>query len=493
MKTITFAVYGLPIVLLLSACGGGGSSTDDNIETGGIEGGGAAVLGIEGGGVLAQVSSDSSFLSVGGKQLDVTDSGLTVTVDAQPATLQTLRVGDRIYYSGTTSDDGDTVVVMSISQDDLVEGPVDAGSINVDAGTFSVLGQNVQVNSLTVFADAIQPNDIGGLMDGDFLEISGEISAEGVIEATRIERESNDNDFEVTGIVTSVDTANFRFVLNGLTVDYASAELEGFRSNDPQVGDRVEVEGEQLDADGVLISDEVELESLDFEGDDGDLAEIEGFVTALVGPEQFELGGQPVMINAQTSFEGGIAGDIALGSRLEVSGELDANGVLQASEVEFEGDEADSRIGLEGPVNEIDLSANSVVVLGVTVRITPATRLEGDDDMPLTLEQLAVGSVLEVRGVAATDAPAVLVATRLELEDEGDEVSVTGPIEALADPGLTVFGVAVATDAETEFDGDEIESAADFFSTAVVGDFVEVEGTFDGMVLQALEVEQDDD
>ena len=496
MRTLSSQVFGFPSSLLLAialaGCGGGGGS-DTSVAEQPVEPPPLTVKGIEGGGVLKQFSQGLTELSVGGKQLDVTDPGLVVTVDSVPATLETLRVGDRIFYSGTTSDDGATIVVTSIVQDDLVEGRLDVGSLDLDAGSFSVLGQMVLVTPLTVFADAIQPNEISGLMDGDFLEISGEINAAGVIEASRVERESDDSDFEVTGVISALDAPGFRFVINGLTVDYAAARLDGFDTDGPQVGDRVEVEGDQIDAAGVLISDEVELESFDYDGAEGDLVDIEGVVTAVLSAEQFELGGQAVVLGSQTVFEGGVAADIALGSRLEVSGTLDANGVLQADEIEFEDDELESPIGLQGIVDEIDAGNTSVVILGVTIRISSETRLEGDDDMPLIFEEISIGDVLEVRGVPALDDAAVLAATRVELEDADDEVRVIGPVQSLANPQLTVFGVVITTTTETEFDADGISSVAEFFDVIALDEFVEIEGTFDGATVSAAKVELESD
>ena len=71
---------------------------------------------------------------------------------------------------------------------------------------------------------------------------------------------------------------------------------------------------------------------------DRDEVEIEGYVTRFRSIEDFHVAGQPVTTNAQTRFENGNAGDLAVGVRVEVEGFLNAESLLVAREVEFDDD-----------------------------------------------------------------------------------------------------------------------------------------------------------
>ena len=145
-------------------------------------------------------------------------------------------------------------------------------------------------------------------------------------------------------------------------------------------GDFVEVEGTMLGPNDELIATSVELENPMFNGDDGDLAEIEGFITRFVSDADFDVAGLPVTTNAQTVFEDGTAADLALNVRVEVEGELDASGVLVAEEVEFKTAEDQAEIEISATINSIDAANNTLDVLGITVVVTPATRLEDGSD-----------------------------------------------------------------------------------------------------------------
>jgi hypothetical protein len=66
--------------------------------------------------------------------------------------------------------------------------------------------------------------------------------------------------------------------------------------------------------------------------------EIEGFVTEFNGLDQpFQVNGYPVRTTLTTRYEHGVPGDVANDVRLKVEGLLDADGVLVAVKVEFEG------------------------------------------------------------------------------------------------------------------------------------------------------------
>ena len=487
------------IALLLGGCGGGSDDslpsvavTDDDPVTPV-----ATSSGIEGGGAVRRLLGVEETIVVGTRTLDVSGTDLVVMVDNQVASLGDLRVGDQVTYAGSTSDDGQTILVASISQDDLVEGPVDPGSINLGAGTFSVLGQTVLVNALTSFDDSIEPDDLSGLNDGNFVEVSGILNSEGQIEASRVELEDDDDEFEVTGVVSSIEPDAFTFTLNALVIDFSNAMLEGFDAGGPSVGDRVEVEGESI-IDGVLFADEVELEGADFEGVDGELGSLEGVITAIESDTEFTVNNQPVQTALTTDFEDGSADDLTIGARVEVEGSFSAEGVLIATEVEFDEEDEVSLIEIEAVIEAVDSDSGEIVVIGIPVLISEQTRFDDNDGISPVLADLSAGQFIEVVGFPSADNSGALQATRIELEDDEEdagEASITGPVANLEEPMLTVFGVNVLLDDQTEISGQN--SVSEFFAATIDGDFVEVEGRFDGGILLAeeieLEIEDDDD
>ena len=75
--------------------------------------------------------------------------------------------------------------------------------------------------------------------------------ANGNISATRIEKKPAGQQLEVHGIVSGLDTVNFKFSINALVVDYASATLDDFANGMISEGDPVEAKGAALAANGV--------------------------------------------------------------------------------------------------------------------------------------------------------------------------------------------------------------------------------------------------
>lgn len=485
------ALYGT-LLLGLTACGGGSGTDsdamqqDDQMPGPEVEG-----SGIEGGGVLAQFSAAGDNLIVGDSQLDLSDPNLVITIDDMPGAISDLQVGQQILFSGTTTDGGSTILVNSIVQDDLLEGPVDAGSIDLSAGEFAVLGQLVRISDLTVFDSEIDSGDLSGLSDGAFVEISGQLDTSGTVLASRIDLEDDADEFELNGFVTAVDLAAQTFVIGNLTVDFSAAELEDF-DGDPMVGDLVEVEGTQFDGT-VLIATEVEREDGDdFEGEDGDFAVIVGPISSIVDSNSFMVAGRLVTTDNATEFDDGTVGDLQVGAFVEVEGVFQSDGSVLAREVEFESaDDVDTEFELTGAIEDVDTSNQQLTVLGVNVQINSTTLLVADDDNQLSFADLSIGQRVEVEGFEISEAPGVLQAAKLEVEDDDEEDSVTGPASNIADPMLTIFGVVVTTNSNTEFDDDQ--TAVQFFASLTDGVFVEAEGIFSGGVLTAEEIELEDD
>jgi Domain of unknown function (DUF5666) len=463
------------LALSLSGCGGGSSGSDNQVS------------GIDRGGKTIAQGPINGFGSVIVNGVRYSTAGAVITIDDQPGTESDLRVGQVVRVEGQLDPGGATGTASSVSYHDDVEGPVE--SISLAASTLVVLGQTVKVGPSTSFDDRISPRSLSGLAVGDRIEVSGLITAGGVIEATRIEIKTASSAVELKGPVGSVDTVARRLRINEQQVDYSAAQLSNFPSGQPANGDLVEVKG-SVNASGVLIATRIERQSASLAGTTNDSAEIEGLVTRFVSSTDFDVAGQRVTTTAGTVYEDGAASNLALDANVEVEGGFDATGRVVARKVQFR---RQSEVEIAGPVDAVSTSAGTLVVLGVTVRTSPLTRYEDQSSADVerfSLADLRVGDYVEVR--AYRDAGG-LVANLLERDDLESGVELQGPATSVAAPDLVVGGVPVTTDSRTEFrnnDGGSITAAA--FFAAAPGREVKVRGAMIGNVVLAERAELED-
>jgi hypothetical protein len=469
----------LGAVSLLVACGGGGGSDGGATPPPGNP---PPSGGIDRGGIAIGVISGFGSVIVNGVRYDTEDAQFIV--DDGPGGQDDLEVGYKVIIIGTIDESGEQGDADTVEYESEVEGPIDA--IDLTAGTLQVVGQTVDVRNDTVFDDGIDPPALAGLTVGDYIEVSGFRGADDVILATRIEREADRDEVEVTGIVANLDGAGFTFTLRALTVDYSAAVLEDFDGGAIVEGLLVEVEGENFGAGGELLATRVENES-DDDREEGDFAELEGLITAFTSPADFELSGVAVATTGSTRFEGGTGDDLALGVRVEVEGEFDAGGVLVAEKIEIE---LPSNLELSGPIDAVDVGASRLTVLGVEIAVDAETQFEddSDEDVPsFGLDDLRVGDFVEVIGAPDPAGLADLLARRVERDDadDGNDVELQGFVDQVDRIGgsITVLGVTVVGAA-----GDD--EFADFLLQVTPGDLVDVNGMLiaDG-VIEADEIE----
>ena len=487
---------GFLVSIAVAGCGGGSEGTAA-VSTGPLPPTGTPT---PTGTPITTVGTITAFGSIYVNGVRYDTNHAVITVDDEPGAEQDLRIGYVVWVHGSVDDDGENGIADEIEYDEQLEGPID--SIDVANGTIIVLGQTVAVDNGTVFDDDISPQSLEGLSPGDFVEVSGFVDADGIIAATYIESE-DDNEFEIQGFVTNLDLFALTFNINGLTVDYSQATLEGFPDGIISDGDFVEVEGSAISTNDELIADQVELKDDLFDDDgpcvdddadsdsDGDSDddcdddfdgnfEIEGFITRFNNATDFDVAGHPVTTTDATIYENGTADDLALNVKVEVEGDLNADGVLVASEVSFR------RVGnirMEATVDDVDTENMIITVLGIPVRVDSMTQLEDDlddNDDSLTLDEISVGEFLEVRGGTDPENSDGVLASRVERDDAEDEVELRGPVDvdSVLQPMFTILGVTIETNADTEFEADDDDdlTADEFFGLLQPGMTVEAEG-----------------
>ena len=402
-------------------------------------------------------------------------NGTEFRIDGRTATQSDLKVGQVVLIRAERNDDGDPVAT-EVEYEELVEGPVEA--IAADGSSLTILSQTVFITEDTVFEEL----ELADISVDDILEVSGTFDENGDMVASYIERSDNrDGEYEVHGVVEGLDTNAQTFNLKGLTVGYANAALEDFENgNELSDGDRVEVEGNSFLNDGTFVASKVEYEGDPFIGEDGDEAEVEGIVTSFTSITEFEVAGVPVTTTDDTTYERGRAEDIQLGTRLEVEGAFNADGVIVAQKVKFE---LEANVRLTSTVDAVDADAGTITVLGSTITTDASTRYRDKDEggnQEFGLSDIVVGDYVQVRAFRLPS-DGTLLAKRVERDndDADDGAEARGFVDEVGDDNsLVISGVQVVTNDQTDYElGEQDASAAQFFARVRAGDQVRARGT----------------
>jgi len=434
-------------------------------------------------------------------------SNATFTKDGQPATQDDFSVGQVVLVKGSIDDDGTNATADTVEFDDVVEGPV--SSVDNDLNRIVVLGQTVLIVATTSIDDSC-PGTLDGLLSVPAVpavEVSGLPDANGVIEATRIEcRDATwDGVMEVNGLVSGHIAGDMTFMINGLEVDYGGAAVDNFpTAGIINNGDPVEAKGTVL-IGNTLDATRVEFKGNRFANDDGDHAEIEGFITRFSSATDFDVSGLPVTTTGNTTYEGGTADDLGLNLKVEAEGEFNASGVLVATKVDIKSSTA---IRVTGSLDEVtgstsldSVTTSTLTILGITVHTNSlTTRFEdkrsNDRIDPLSVDDLNTGDYVEIRGQEQPFGQ--ITAMLVERDDTDTRTELRGFVEVdgKSEPNLTVLGVTIVTNGaatvyrDSRGSSDVGMSAVDFWATVQVGSLVDARGTETGdTTLAATELE----
>jgi len=475
---------GLLVISLLTmgACGGGSGSG----------GGGGSVSppppppppppvgGITRTGIAVAVGPVTAFGSVVVNGIHYDTSAAEFSVDGQLGTQDDLAIGHMVLVKGTIDDDNSNAVAESVEFDDNVEGPV--SSVDSSMDIIVVLGQTVGTAG-AIFDDNC-PAELNDLLTVPAVEVSGQVLADGTIDASRIECKNVLGEMEVTGVVSNLGTDTF--MINDLVVDFTSvpAVLDNFPGGSISENDPVEAKGNSLGITGELIATRVEFKGDRFEDNEGDHAEVEGFITRFDSATDFDVSGIPVTtIDGTTVFEGGEAGDLGLNLKVEVEGEFDAAGILVATKVQIK---LAKSVRLTAQVDSVN--GDSFVMLGITVNTTQdITRFE--DKTGLVEDGFNIGDIntddyVEVRGQEVPPGSGEIFAAIVERDDLDSEAIIQGFIETdgVNRPLITVLGDTIETNDATVFKNDDdsvIPDPDDFWNAISAGSLIKAKGMED--------------
>ncbi len=316
------------------------------------------------------------------------------------------------------------------------------------------------VRRWTTFGVAILIAACGGGGGGSSGGVTAGIDRGGIVTATG----------SITGF-GSVHVNGVHYVTTGATI---TLDDNPGSESDLRVGQVVRIEG-RLDQDGlngtatrVIFDDEVEgpVQSID------------------LASSRMVVLGRTVQISTQTSFDDSISPrsleGVAVGDRMEVSGQVATTGVIEATRIERK--TAQSSVEVKGTIGSLDTSARSFVLDQLTVSYAGA-QLNG-----FASGQPANGDRVEVFGTV--DGSGVLVATRIEKESGGaagnadEQADYEGLITRfVSSTDFSVAGQRVTTTASTAYEGGTASNLA-------LDVPVEVEGRFNASgVIVATEVQ----
>lgn len=157
---------------------------------------------------------------------------------------------------------------------------------------------------------------------------------------------------------------------------------------------------------------------------------ITGFGSVIVNGVRFDTGSTTFTIDGSS----GTQSDLSVGDVVVVRGTINADGTSPvADSVTF--DDA-----VQGPVSAIDPVAQTIVVLDQLVYIDADTSFD-DSIGPASLDGLSVTDFVEVSGFRLADGS--ISATRIELQEVGDGLEITGVISNVAGTMFDINGLAV--------------------------------------------------
>src|SRR6185295_5021218 len=278
----------------------------------------------------------------------------------------------------------------SIVLSNAILGPIE--SIDAPARKVTVLGQSVDVSSMTVFDDSLT-GGLTALAVGDVILVYALFDgADSTYSATRIEPKSGAAAYELRGVANNLNTSLREFSIGKLRISYAGIDPKKVPLSLAN-GRLVRLKLQTAMTTGVVNAMQV-LDGVNQLGEH-DEVRIEGLISSSGSNGQFTVEGVPV-----DAAQAGVSGNAGLGvgMRVEVEGTV-SSGVLVATkvhsktqkEVEGEGFELDGSIAALDPVNR------TLVVRGISVDYSGTVEFRDG-----TIADMAVGKKVEIKGTLSS-------------------------------------------------------------------------------------------
>lgn len=318
-------------------------------------------------------------------------------------------VGEFVTISGEAASDGISGTATKVKFDSLITGEI--SSTSVDNTSVGVMGQNVQIDDLTVLHGFTQLTE---LALGNVVEVSGTRNAQGIITATSITRlkvqYANDGSvLHLEGTISALNTAQSSFQLGDLTVDYTTSRLEGFLPTQTlQNGLYVQIKTQQAVQGQVVTASSIRLKNQYTAYPQNTAIRVEGIVTAVLSTTAFTLNQQPVIITSTTVLDDFSLSQLLANIAIEVEGNIDQKGNLVASRMHLRQANDAQVIRQTGSITALDTTQKTFVLQGQTFVVDNSSMLLGERDAinhhaPITFSTLTVGQPITVEAVLQSD------------------------------------------------------------------------------------------
>ena len=373
----------------LAGCGGG-----DTLASGGIVGTGAWGRATQG--TISALGNGS--IVVNGQTFAL--AGAPITVNGQPATSAALMIGMVVTILQTQNADG-SLTITGVQYSAEVQGVVTG--VDPAAQAFTVLGQRVQINALTIFQ--------GGTFDtllNQVVEVSGFRSTPGDLLATLviIKPPPAKAMVVVTGALNGIDPTARTFSVGLQLVDYSGVPPNAVPAALANSA-TVRVGGTQPSPVGTLFADSLDI--VPATPPDVTVFELEGLVTEFANLGSFKVNGQGTDARGAV-FEGGTPDMLINGALLEVQGRL-AGGVLVATNVQIE---HPTVVEVDGVVQAVDTGTGIVTVGSQLVHVTSDTQFIDSSSVAVQAFSLAALRAGDRVSILAFQGDDEVIATRVE-------------------------------------------------------------------------------
>jgi len=318
-----------------------------------------------------------------------------------------------------------------------VVGPVEA--IDADHARITVMGQDVFLWGVQGRVDAL------ALIVGAVAEVNGYVGAGGQIFATRIDRAPAGAPFLVRGILTAGPHGILR--VGALEVDLASANLVGFPASTPLPQDPVVLIAATAPRQGILAVDKARFERAVWDATSmyqGHRLLLQGVVTAVRSPFDFDVGGRKVIVESCTCYQF-TALPPAVGTPLDLrTSDYSGGSTLISTNIG-----PWSTVQMRGQIEQVDPAQRRLRLLGFDVQGFPVTYVGARDSENIAGDQLSFAylDVGDVVKVTAQTFGSMLVASSI-VRNEGHARIVTDLFKQEF-PNLRLLNQLVATDQQT--------------------------------------------
>ena len=332
------------------------------------------------------------------------------------------------------------------------EGTEESGNVAVVRGVFQ--GINPENAFITLSSTEVQLNADTvmetGLLVGEAALVEAVLLSDGSLLALRVGPDEGAGQIPARTVLRGVfqgrDADSSRWMVSGVPIQ---VDLRTYTESLPSPGQRMKVTA-LLQENGSLRGREIENQPETEDYQAGHTVWLEGIFWAITAEGAWDIGGVPVEVNSGTV----LSGHPSVGRRVSVTATY-SEGTLTATEVsgtspETEGAVRSVRIRgiVEREIAGGGSTSSGFVVDGMRVTLSDLTK---------TLDEIRVGSTVEVKAEIQTDGS--LVAREVsEVSPDGETretranpVDIEGRIERVeADGSLLVNGIPVAVSALTE-------------------------------------------